>query len=493
MTASDLVGCRFRRTQRLTHPEIAPLPAELERYERKLDARQEFLTLLPTRRGLGDGRSVPFVRIDVDGTAGIPELTTLEGLAQSADLITGAVFEQDGWRVRVDALVKVESGGYAPIIVSNHRVARPSRSSTTPVVATNRLGLSRPLAAPFKRRNHSTDGYRLAMAARALSGVGLDSGLGGQVGQDRGRVFIQPTAPLQPGLERALAAGFAIQPRRLKECATCRFWPLCEAELLATDDISLVVPGDRARSFRERGITTVESLIDASEGEPSLLAQAWRDGIPLLKREPSVSFGMADVEIDVDMEAYLDKGAYLWGAFDGERYHGFATWQPLDSVAEAENFARFYGWLMQRRDAAHAQGLSFAAYCYSAHGENHWLVESARRFHGKVPGVPSEAEVQAFIASEEWVDVFAAVRRQLYGPGGVGLKVVAAQAGYQWADEDVAGEESVSLRRIAVGRGADAEQARQRLLRYNEDDTRATAQVRHFLRAGAPGIKQEPR
>ena len=47
------------------------------------------------------------------------------------------------------------------------------------------------------------------------------------------------------------------------------------------------------------------------------------------------------------------------------------------------------------------------------------------------------------------------------------------------------GERSVALRRAArLGDQA----ARDMLLRYNEDDCRATRAVRDFLAAGAPGI-----
>ena len=191
----------------------------------------------------------------------------------------------------------------------------------------------------------------------------------------------------------------------------------------------------------------------------------------------------ADVEIDVDMEAYLDQGAYLWGAFDGTDYRAFATWDEVggaDTDAEEENFLAFWTWLQSKRAAAHAGGKSFRAYCYAAGGENHWLTASARRFDSV-----DEAEVRAFIASDEWVDVFTHVRRHLVGTEGLGLKVVAPVAGFTWDDDDVDGERSVALRREARMGSAEA---REMLVRYNGDDCRATAAVRHFLSAGAPGV-----
>ena len=178
----------------------------------------------------------------------------------------------------------------------------------------------------------------------------------------------------------------------------------------------------------------------------------------------------------------MTRGAYLWGAFDGTTYRAFATWEDVgaDSAAEETNFLAFWSWLQATRTTAHAEGKTFRAYCYAAGGENHWLMASARRFASI-----DEAAVRAFIASDEWVDVFVSVRRHLVGTEGLGLKVVAPVAGFEWEDADMDGERSVALRREARFGSISA---RDTLLRYNEDDCRATAAVRHFLSAGAPGI-----
>ena len=59
--------------------------------------------------------------------------------------------------------------------------------------------------------------------------------------------------------------------------------------------------------------------------------------------------------------------------------------------------------------------------------------------------------------------------------------------GFEWEDDDVDGERSLALRR--AGRLGD-QAARDMLLRYNEDDCRATRAVRDFLDAGAPGVPE---
>ncbi|QQU26643.1 TM0106 family RecB-like putative nuclease [Corynebacterium ulcerans] len=500
---SDLVGCRYRLVQASRHPGVSPTHNSQLRYERRVQAKEEARAFFPTAPSLGDSRN--FLRIDIppqgrddadatDADPDAPWFATLEALAAQATIITNPVLlgEDNGraWRVRLDALVRRPEGTYMPVLISNHRVARPHPQKTIKVMATARLGLGTPYSAHFKLKHHASDSYALGLAARALDRLGVGSSRAGLIGQDRELVFLLNTDFFQQGLDVALAVPNPDHARRVKECASCRYWEFCEQELKASDDLSLFLSGDRGEPYRERGITTVNGLIDANLGAPSQLARAWRDGVDIVRKSPEVTFPRFDVEIDIDVEAYLDQGAYLWGTYDGEEYRPFVTWEGLGGEAEAQAFARMWAWLKQRREAALAAGKTVGVFCYSAHGENHWLRFSARRFHGRYEGVPSEAEVSAFIASGEWQDVFVAVKKQLAGPKGLGLKVVAPAAGFHWDADDVDGETSVHLYREATGdvAGADLEAAQATLLSYNGDDCRATAAVRHWLAEGAPGV-----
>ena len=489
--ASDLVGCRYRLRQRLAHPEIPPLPDAVERQPQVDAGRAAVFGLLPTRRALGDGRLKAFTRLPLDPALPVAEreAATRKGMKDRATLIidgalTGRI---DGVPVlaEIDILARMDDGSYLPVLVSNHRVARASNTSTMQFIPTHRLGLGAPLETAAKARHHTVDGYRIALAHLLLEEAGLSSGRGAVVGQDRERAYLGDATKHVEALRDALAQPTPARPLRLKQCASCRYWALCEPELKDMDDISLVFPGQKARPLREQGITTVEQTIAADLGESSQIARAWREEIPVLARGevPPIPELRADTEIDVDMEAYLDQGAYLWGAFDGTDYRAFATWEEVggaDTAAEEENFLVFWTWLQDARRAAHEEGKTFRAYCYAAGGENHWLMASARRFASV-----DEAEVRAFISSDEWVDVFTYVRRYLVGTEGLGLKVVAPVAGFTWDDADMDGERSVALRREARLGSAEA---REMLVRYNGDDCRATAAVRNFLGAGAPGI-----
>ncbi|MDU0479731.1 TM0106 family RecB-like putative nuclease [Staphylococcus chromogenes] len=471
--ARDLVGCRYRVVQRERFPDVPPTPSGLARLERYDAARSAVHALLPTKRAVGDRG--PFSRV-IAGSF----FATLEAMAAEATLILDAHLEWGDFEVFVDILVRID-GGYVPVIISNHRVARPASGSSALAVATSRLGLGTFVEVSYRMRHHSADSYALALATRALATVGQDTGLGGVIGQDRSRCFIEPVAVFNQALSDALAVPVPEGPRRLKECDSCRFWFDCSATLTAADDLSLLLPGERSTPYRERGINTIQQLIDANLGEPSVLATAYRSGTVLVPRG-ELSAPRRDVEVDIDMEAYLDQGAYLWGLLSADGYEAFAAWTLAD---EAANFAAFWAALMGHRTAARAAGLSFGAYCYSNHGENHWMLQSARRFAG-FSGVPTEEEVQDFIASEDWIDVFALVRAQLIGPFGLGLKVVAPEAGYSYSG-DVDGEKSVQIYLTARAGSASA---RAELLAYNEDDCRANRAVREWLARGGTALGQ---
>lgn len=479
--ASDLVGCRYRLRQRRAHPDTPELPDALIRQPQMDAARAVVFDALPVKRAVGDGRGKRFLRVDVDAVGGNGVVDTRAAMKRGATLITNAQLEGEieGKLVQAEVDVLVRTGeGYAPVIISNHRVARPHAEATLEMVPTGRLGLGKPLTVRAKARHHTIDGYRLGLA-HLLLGDGAD-GRCAVIGQDRSRAYLMDIERHLPPLLAALRTPPPTEPVRLKQCATCRFWPLCQSRLEELDDISLLLPGGRGDAWRDKGFTTVQSLIDGAPADAASLARAWRAGIPVLKRPVLAPAPRADVEVDVDMEAYLDQGAYLWGAFDGGVYRPFVTWEEVGGAAEEANFTAFWTWLKGVRDSAHAAGRSFRAYCYAAGGENHWLRLSARRFDSV-----DEAEVAAFIASDEWVDVFAHVRRSLVGTDGLGLKVLGPVAGFEWEDDDVDGERSVALRR--AGRLGD-EDARAMLLRYNEDDCRATRAVREFLSEGAPGV-----
>jgi predicted RecB family nuclease len=201
----------------------------------------------------------------------------------------------------------------------------------------------------------------------------------------------------------------------------------------------------------------------------------------------------ADVEVDVDMESY-DDATYLWGAnvtlnapVDGlvEGYTTFVEWGELTRGAEARNFAAFWTWLTSLRQISQWQGRSFAAYCFWAQAEDGAM---NRAVATAVEGGPTLQDLNEFrqLSPPAWIDLHDLAKAQIQTAGQLGLKQLAASAGFQWRDVNPSGEASMLWYEVAT-RDDDAEAAisRQRILDYNEDDCRATKSLRDWLNGPA--------
>jgi predicted RecB family nuclease len=192
----------------------------------------------------------------------------------------------------------------------------------------------------------------------------------------------------------------------------------------------------------------------------------------------------ADIEIDVDMEGVED-GTYLWGVLHTERdggdvasvaYLPFVSWDPSIATGQLDAFARFWEWLRVQRSAAARSGRTLRAYCYNKGAEGTHM----RRLGALLD---LEDEVEAFLDSDELIDLLEVVRRQLITGTGMGLKAMAKLAGFAWRGEEGGGALAIVRYAEAVG-DPDPEVragARRWILEYNEDDVRATAALRQWL------------
>lgn len=451
---------------------------------------------------------------------------TLTALEEGVAYIWGGLLPRDreaGRRGGIQLLVRTVDG-YVPVLVVRHRITDPGEGARTTELTD--LDPGNASTDPDRKvRSHPRDQLRLAHTYRLLQAAGFaepDRAIGGVIGLDADVVLWHDLeAGTWPGgrtaleeydsrfadrlaVARAAAAGEEplAEPSRILECKGCPWWSTCEAELTRVRDVSLVVRGEDAMELRRAGIATVDKLaaLDIHDEPPIQwtgvsfsdavsLAKAWLADLTMVRRVPEVTVPRGDVEVDIDMESFGDSGAYLWGCLlNGadigveHGYHSFATWEPLPTDDEARSFAAFWAWLTDVRRRTAAAGLQFRAYCYNALAENRWLYASAERFAG-LPGVPSAAEVRAFVDSDEWVDLFRSVSDQFLCSHGKGLKVVAPVAGFAWRDSEAGGEASMRWYRDAVGMdGAEPDVAqRSRLLRYNEDDVLATYALRLWI------------
>jgi predicted RecB family nuclease len=283
------------------------------------------------------------------------------------------------------------------------------------------------------------------------------------------------------------------------------------AASFAPGDPASVLVGNapkRAATLAAAGIATVADVLalDAGTGAVPKVAglvdmidasRAQKVGKVLRARGVSkLSLPRADIEVDVDMEndSTLNEEdnelgvVYLWGtlttvrckgfSLPGNPYRAFSTFAAGDREGEAKAFADMWGWLQSLITLARTEGLTFRSYCYTG-AENRIMRHLAKKHHGRFPGVPSLAEVEAFVASEHWVDLYTVVERQLVWPTeNRSIKSIAKWARHSWRDSDANGANSVVWYHEACQGYV---QAQQRLLDYNEDDVLATFRVREWL------------
>lgn len=309
----------------------------------------------------------------------------------------------------------------------------------------------------------------------------------------RAAVLVQGTAAGEPtfdlGPARAAAASappdtaladlFSEPPGLLSRAAALGVE--CARDLTALDDRTVALASD--------GFRRLPALIDAAR------AAVFRR--PLRTRNADDHpIPRGTVEIDVDMEN-VDEGVYLWGALtrspDGSvtvprpGYHPFVCWSSLDPDTEAELVADLWRHLAECRRIAADAGGALRIYCYSD-AEARQL----RRIVAAAPagsGAPTRAELEALLASDEWVDLYELVRRVCVAPDGYSLKRTARWSGFDWRDDDAGGAQSMEWHLAAAGATADEqERLRQRLLEYNEDDVRATLALREWLDGPARSI-----
>ena len=187
-----------------------------------------------------------------------------------------------------------------------------------------------------------------------------------------------------------------------------------------------------------------------------------------------VGLPAADTTIDIDCE-HKDGAVYLWGATlttvndRPEDNIPFSDWDPaLDAAAEMELAGRFVDWLDEQVRRAENGGQIVAIYHYSATEPAN--LQRAESGHPRVASL-----------TNRMVDLLAVVRHHFDGVGGKSLKTVAKKFGATWHSPDATGADTLDWAATARSDGPSATEARERLLRYNEDDTRALATVRAAL------------
>jgi predicted RecB family nuclease len=305
-------------------------------------------------------------------------------------------------------------------------------------------------------------------------------------------------------------------------CSSCHWFNVCDQQWQDRDDIGLAVADPLATELKVEGISTRTSLanIDLASIPPNQKSRI--DGVLRARgqignravirptaNDPNNQISSADIEIDVDMEDFTTH-CYLWGTYttinsatapEGltEGYHAFGafesdgkTFAEANAANEAETFAGFWRWVQQLITDCDQLGITIAFYYYTS-AENKWLRACARRHAGN-PGIPSPDEIDVFIGSQHWIDIYPKAKAIWATGTGAGLKSIAPIVDHHWEDENDGGAQSLLWFDEATHSSDSAVRLErsQKLLRYNENDVIATKRVRDYLRINWPFAQVEP-
>lgn len=299
-----------------------------------------------------------------------------------------------------------------------------------------------------------------------------------------------------------------VTPIRIRECDRCVWWQTCRPQL-GEDDLSLRIaksPLDvrEIAVLRRLGVATLTDLAEVDldallpsyipevahrpGGEERLRIAAHRSRLMVagieLERLTSgpIHLPSADIEIDFDIETSADDRVYLWGFLvndtrtdDTPRYVAFSEFAELHDAAERRLAAEALGWLQDLVTGTDASVLVFHYSRYEV-----LRIQKLAEILGRDP-----FNWAVDFASTSFVDLFEVTRAHFFGTYGLGLKQVAqAGPGFTWRDDNPGGLNSQSWFADAVHAESDSVRAEltQRVLDYNEDDVRATAALRRWLR-----------
>lgn len=316
------------------------------------------------------------------------------------------------------------------------------------------------------------------------------------------RLAVAQNAALR--VEGAVDPAPLVEPIFTDECGTCPWIDYCETQV-APDLASLQITEGRLtvrewRALASLGIVTTAELATADAEDESFLedylpevanvanakkrlataiqrAQMIGEGVALKRiTDGPIDLPRADIEIDVDIEWGNDERVYLWGsqvnrAGVAPEFVPHVSWEVLDADAERALAQAFVDWLRGVKAQAAGNGETVRVYHYST-------PETDRL--KKILGAEAVADVLNLC-----VDLHKTMATNFFGLRGLGLKAVAPQFEFTWADDDAGGLQSQTwlIEAVTSRDPLEAQNARERLLQYNADDVAATAAIRNGLDA----------
>jgi predicted RecB family nuclease len=333
------------------------------------------------------------------------------------------------------------------------------------------------------------DKLLLAFDALVLSeALGRKVGLGTIIhGDDRVALTVK-TDPLDSDLRKITAkiatmlSGQAPPDLVLnRHCVECEFQKQCRQKAIEEDDLSLLagISEDERNRYRSKGIFTVKQLSytfrprrtpkraknPARPRYPALQALAIRENTVYI--HGSVTLPDSKAQVYLDIEGIPDNDSYyLVGALIvSEGQEIFQSFWANQKSEEPESFCRFAEAVCQLDDF---RVLHFGDY----------ETVALRRMKTRLPET-LHPTIDAILARA--TNVLSVIHPHLYFPTySNGLKDIGRFLGFQRADEDATGLQSILWRKTwNENRDPDI---KARLLQYNQDDCRELKRLFDFVR-----------
>lgn len=398
-------------------------------------------------------------RLEVEDLVGMPDLLRLQdGVWIAGDIKAGSPFEADRQRPRFDYAVQVAL--YARVLAD----LDAGSGGQAFVIGSDGTEVVYDLLVPSGRD-------RLSIAARTASLVEQARGIRAGAVSTRG----------------ALSAG----------CKMCHWHTLCERELVAGDDLTLLA--GVGRSIRDALLPiapTVDALarLDLESGGFKAASPVRGVGAERLRRfrerarlmivpgaEPYATkdLGLSSTtrEIHFDIEADPSRDGFVY-------LHGFWT-REAGAPPETGRYDFFFAETQDEEADAFRSAIAFLSadpdamvYYYSKYERS-----SFRHLARRHPSVCSEEDIEALFDPARAVDLlFDVITPSTEWPTrNLSIKTLARSLGFEWGDADASGANSIAWY-DEYARTADPT-VRQRILDYNRDDVVASAVVLDGLRA----------
>lgn len=270
-----------------------------------------------------------------------------------------------------------------------------------------------------------------------------------------------------------------------QRCSLCPWYEPCHQVAVASQHLSLVpgVTPSRYSALQALGITELAQLaqLDPPQLEPEvsehIAAQMQRQALALVDDRAlptpeavvrSHTFPpLAPIELYFDLEAEPDRNVdFLFGVLcvnhikHTETFHGFFAEKPDDEPLIWQQFLA----LLHRYPTAPI--VHFSAY------EVETIKRLTKRY--RMSQYPLNTLLPRFIDVHDWLLKLAVLPVESYS-----LKSVAKWLGFTWRDSGLSGDQTVCLYEKWLENGD--QEALETIIRYNEDDCRATYKLRLWL------------